>query len=130
MLFVQFGFLVFLDFADLTCAMLLMHLFTFNPKWVKAKVSESTEMVYYDGDCGFCHWFIKLLLSEDKGLHFKYSPLGSDHFNEHIEASKRDNLPDSVIVHTAEGEIKEKSEAVAHCLIALGGLWVPGAPGF
>ena len=123
MLLVQFGFLVFLNFADLTFAMLLMHLFTFAPRWAKPKTAPQEEVVYYDGDCGFCHGFIRILLAEDKASNFKYSPLGSDYFNKHIDADQRDSLPTSVLVQTAQGKIKMKSEAVSHCLIALGGLW-------
>ena len=123
MLMVQFGFLVFLNFADLTYAMLLMHLFTFDTRWVNPKSVSQTEVVYYDGDCGFCHRSVKFLLAEDKTNHFKYSPLGSDYFIQHIDAEQRKGLPTSVLVQTADGEIKVKSEAVSHCLIALGGLW-------
>lgn len=123
MLMVQFGFLVFLNFADLTAAMLLMHMFTFDPRWLKGKTTPQGEMVYYDGNCGFCHGFIKLLLSEDKAAHFKYSQLGGEHFNKHIDADKRATLPTSVVVYTADGTLKVKSDAVVHCLKVLGGFW-------
>lgn len=123
MLLVQFGFLVFLNFADLTSAMLLMHMLTFDPRWLKAKAATQGEVVYYDGECGFCHGFIKLLLSEDRTAHFQYSQLGGEHFNKHIDAGKRETLPTSVVVYTADGSFKVKSDAVVHCLKALGGFW-------
>ncbi|HUP92960.1 MAG TPA: hypothetical protein VM074_12000 [Solimonas sp.] len=50
MLIVQFGFAFLLDFADLTFAMLLFHLFTFDPAWVApAREPEQEEIALGSG---------------------------------------------------------------------------------
>lgn len=59
LLSIQFGFLLLLNFADLTIGMLLFHLLTFDPGWIKAKKSSAVETLYFDGGCGLCHRIIR-----------------------------------------------------------------------
>jgi len=62
----HFTLLVLIDFADLSLGMLMMHLFTFDPAWVKPKPIASTELVFYDGHCGLCHRAVRFVLAEEK----------------------------------------------------------------
>ena len=123
MLLVQFGFLFLLNFPDLTVAMILMHLFTFNPEWVKSQKSAGKETVFFDGGCGFCHGYIKFLLAEDKHAQFQFSPLNGVHFQNTIDEKIRGTLPTTLLVVTDEGSLLMKSDAVIHSLSRLGGLW-------
>ena len=123
MLLVQFGFLFLLNFPDLTVAMILMHLFTFNPEWVKSQKTAGKETVFFDGGCGFCHGYIKFLLAEDKHAQFRFSPLNGDHFQNTIDEKIRETLPTTLLVVTDEGSLLMKSDAVIHSLSRLGGLW-------
>ena len=123
MLVVQFGFLFLLSFPDLTFAMILFHLFTFNPNWLKPKPAIEPETVYYDGECGICHGYIKLLLAEDKQNHFYFAPLQGQSFINNISSTEREGLPISMLVRTDCNQLLTKSDAVIHCLIRLGGLW-------
>ncbi|HEY8944686.1 MAG TPA: hypothetical protein VIM73_10510, partial [Polyangiaceae bacterium] len=69
------GLIVLIDFADLSGAMLLFHLFTFDPAWVPRRGKPAPERVYYDGQCGLCHGAVRLLLAEDRdGSAFRFSP--------------------------------------------------------
>ncbi|MCG8673633.1 MAG: DUF393 domain-containing protein, partial [Pseudomonadales bacterium] len=79
--------------------------------------------VYYDGECGFCHSFVRFLLAEDKNRQFQFSPLESEHFLKNISPEVRYKLPTSLVVLTPEGKVLTKSDGVAHCLESLGGLW-------
>ena len=123
MLFVQVGFLLLLNFPDLTVAMILMHLFTFNPDWVKTGQRVRSETLYYDGVCGFCHAFIRFVLAEDSAGRFQFSPLESGHFIENVPPEIRFNLPVSLVVITVDGQARTKSNAVIYILMSLGGLW-------
>ena len=56
------------------------------------------EHVFYDGDCGICHWFVSFV-------------------------ARREALPDSVAVLTADGSLLLRSRAAVHILRRLGGVW-------
>jgi hypothetical protein len=49
LLIIQFGFLLLLNFADLTVGMLLFHLLTFNPGWLRIKQSKIVGALSTDG---------------------------------------------------------------------------------
>lgn len=113
MLLMHVGLLCLIDFADLSLGMIFFHFFTFNPGWVKAR--EGTLVVYYDGSCGFCHSFIRFILSENvqrKG--FRFAPL-----QEHFAPSL---IPNSIVVKEKD-QLYHKSTAIFRVLTSLGGIW-------
>lgn len=122
MLFVQFGFLVFLNFADLTFPMLLIHLLTFDPDWIKSKV-RSNDIIFYDGTCALCHGVIRLILSEQSTNQYRFSPLQGKSFKTFLTKKQIENLPDSFIVFTDNKEILLEGKAVVYILRSLGGFW-------
>jgi predicted DCC family thiol-disulfide oxidoreductase YuxK len=111
MLWVQLGFLFLLNFADLTIPMLLYHLLTFDPAWVRGakstKAAPAPETIYYDGGCGLCHRVVRFVLAEDRDGCFRFSPIEGDDFR---------------VAHE-DGSVLAKSEAYVHILRRLGGLW-------
>jgi predicted DCC family thiol-disulfide oxidoreductase YuxK len=123
MLSVQVGFLLLLNFADLTVPMLLFHLLTFDPSWVRSTRVRSSETIYYDGHCGLCHWVVRFVLAEDAAAQFRFSPLQGQSFREAVSASERATLPDSFVVIDERGRLFTKGRAVVHVLGRLGGLW-------
>lgn len=125
MFMIQFGFAFLLNFIDLTSAMLLFHLFTFNPAWIKGRKLSQSLTLFYDGQCGFCHATVKLLLAEDnKGLVI-FSPLQGNHLKSRLKQEEIVALPDSIVLLAGDGEIYLKSTAVGLLLTGLGGLWRP-----
>jgi predicted DCC family thiol-disulfide oxidoreductase YuxK len=69
-----------------------------------------------------CHRSVRLLIAEDaSGRAFEYAPLGSERFHAVFPAGAE--LPDSIVVHTAEGRTFVRSDAVVHLMHRLGGLW-------
>lgn len=128
MVVVQLGFALLLDFADLTCAMLLVHLFTFDPAWVRGASPAAVERVFYDGRCGMCHGVVRFILAEDTTARFRLSPLQGATFARTVPAQIRAALPDSFIVVGDDGAVLSRSDAIVHVLRRLGGLWrVAGA---
>jgi predicted DCC family thiol-disulfide oxidoreductase YuxK len=118
------GLIVLIDFADLSVAMLLFHLFTFDPAWIPRRVGPAPERLFYDGQCGLCHGVVRLLLAEDRdGRAFRFSPLGGDVFERELPEALRQTLPEGVAVQRADGSMLVRSAAVLHALHALGGLW-------
>jgi predicted DCC family thiol-disulfide oxidoreductase YuxK len=120
MLLVQIGFALLLRFPDLTFAMLLFHLLTFDPGWFKRKALDRV-IVFYDGTCVLCHGFVRFLLAEDNEARLRFAPLDSA-----ISARllpERQNWPVSMVVRTPDGAILLEDAAVSYLLIQLGGLW-------
>jgi len=123
MFVIQFGFAFLLNFPDLTSAMILFHIYTFNPDWLKAKKLTGEEVLYYDGNCGLCHRFVRFLLAEDRQGVFKFAPLQSESFTEALPDETREGLPDSIVLVTEKGKYLVCSDAVVYLLTRLGGHW-------
>jgi predicted DCC family thiol-disulfide oxidoreductase YuxK len=82
------------------------------------------DLLFYDGDCGLCHRAVLFALRHDpEGVRFRYAPIGSTTFNETIPEPVRRELPDSVIVRTADGRTLVRWAAVQHLLERAGGGW-------
>src|SRR6266404_5959323 len=58
------GLLLLVSFADLTAGMLLVHLFTFDPAWLRRRMAHRSEWVFYDGNCALCHGWVRFVLAE------------------------------------------------------------------
>lgn len=123
MLAMHLGLIVLIDFADLSLGMVMLHLFTFNPGWLKPREAATPATVFYDGHCGLCHRAVRWLLAEDRLNLFRFAPLDSEAFCAAVPESRRAQLPDSIIVLTAEGQLLMRSAAVLCLLNRLGGLW-------
>jgi predicted DCC family thiol-disulfide oxidoreductase YuxK len=123
MLLIQFGFAFLLNFFDLTAAMLLFHMLTFDPAWLGQKDQKDKEILFYDGDCGLCHRVIRFLLAEDSKKVFQFSPLKGSRFQELFSQEQRLKFPDSIVLVTDSGQTRTRSSAVVYLLSRLGGLW-------
>ncbi len=110
MVLLHLGLIVLVDFADLTLGMLMIHLFTFDPRWLPAR-SGAPDTLRYDGSCGLCHGTVRFVLAEDTGGQgFRFAPL-------------EEEAPGSVIVEKADGTALVRSAAIVYLLDRLGGLW-------
>ncbi len=124
MLAMHLGLIVVIDFADLSLGMVMLHLFTFDPAWIRTRPARATERIFYDGQCGLCHRAVRFVLAEDAaGSAFRFAPLDSDAFRAAVPEADRVGLPDSLVLITAEGAILTRSDAVLHAMRRLGGLW-------
>ncbi len=120
MLIVQLGFLICLNFADLTFPMLLIHLITFDPHWIKPKGQKESLWLFYDGECGLCHRYVKLVLSEDKEDCFHFSPLQGNIFKDKHGASTKLN---TMYLLTENGAWQSRSDAIITIFLKLGGIY-------
>ena len=124
MLAMHLGLIALIDFADLSLGMVMLHLFTFDPGWVKPLRTKAAEMIFYDGRCGLCHRAVRFILAEDRrGEAFRFAPLGGEVFLAAVTVGRRAALPDSLVVLTAEGELLSRSSAVLYLMRRLGGMW-------
>lgn len=101
--------IVLVDFADLSLGMVMLHLFTFDPAWIRPGRRGAPGTVSYDGECGFCHGFVRFVLAEEPaGEGFRFAPLAAG---------------GTIEVRTGEGVLLTRSDAVLHVLCRLGGIW-------
>jgi len=80
-------------------------------------------LLFYDGDCGFCHLWVRFLLWADPGGEVRFASLGSDRFRRRIPEAEREPLPDSLVLVTPDGRVLTRSAAVLTLLDGMGGLW-------
>ena len=83
-----------------------------------------TEWVFYDGECGFCHRWVRLAARLDRdGSAFRFAPRKGETFRALVAQDQREALPASILVLTRKGRILTRSSAVLHILERLGGGW-------
>ena len=86
--------------------------------------ASDAEILFYDGHCGLCHRAVKFVLKHDRsGRAFRFAPLQGATFQSRVPAADRADLPDSVVVLTADGSLLVRSDAFVHILRRLGGGW-------
>jgi predicted DCC family thiol-disulfide oxidoreductase YuxK len=89
-----------------------------------AGVAQS-DRLFYDGDCGLCHWAVKFVLANDRDALFRFAPLDSEPFRAAVPAATRAALPDSMVVVTRSGAVLTRSAGVLYIMRSLGGWWRP-----
>jgi predicted DCC family thiol-disulfide oxidoreductase YuxK len=96
----------------------------FDPAWIPS-VTGGDPVLFYDGQCGLCHRFVRFALSEDRTGSIAFAPLGGETFLALPEPARAD-LPDSLVLATRDG-IRVRSAAVLELMARMGGLWRVGA---
>lgn len=110
------------------CLRALAFLLFFDPAWIPARGGAALERVFYDGECGLCQRTVRFLLAEDREQLLRFAPLQGETFAREMPPELRANLPDSIVVRTADGRVLTRSTAALHVLQGLGGYWrVAGA---
>ncbi len=83
-----------------------------------------SDLVFYDGTCGFCHRSVRFLVARDaSGEAFRFAPLEGETLRARLSEEERLALPDSLAVMTEDGRLLTRSAAMVHVLRALGGAW-------
>lgn len=86
-------------------------------------VAANFDIVFYDGHCGLCHHLVRFILAKDRQGIFRFAPLQGSFFRKTFSEQIRPNLPDSILLRTAAGEVLVHSTAAVYILKRLGGMW-------
>ncbi len=124
MLLVQFGFLVCLNFADLTTPMLLVHLLTFDPAWLAKTRSLKKPILLFDGQCGLCHAAVRFVFEEDTAGRIRFAPLQSEIGKQLNPNGRNADSLSSMIFIDSSGTPRQEYDAFRGILSELGGLWL------
>jgi predicted DCC family thiol-disulfide oxidoreductase YuxK len=119
MVAMHIGILAIVDFADLTVGVLMIHLFTFDGRWIKSK--NKNGIVFFDGVCGLCNKFVDFAMLEDRDRVLRFAPLEGETAKEHEEKIKALNS-DSVVLIDETG-IYHRSDAVIRICQQMGNIW-------
>jgi predicted DCC family thiol-disulfide oxidoreductase YuxK len=132
MVMMHLGILCIVDFADLTIGVLMVHLFTFDERWLPApRPGVSPIVVFYDGVCGLCDGFVQFVLEEDRAGAMKFATLQGDLAKQTLPPGAASAAVETIAVKTADGRILERSTGVLHVVRHMGGMWrVLGVLGF
>ena len=115
------GILSLVSFADLTFGMLMVHFFTFDPRWFGENPRKGEKkVVLFDGVCGMCNRSVNLLMSIDARNLLLFSPLQGEFA---AREAKEDAKDLQTIIFFDNGKIYKRSTAVVRILTQLGGVW-------
>ncbi|MGC4072492.1 MAG: DCC1-like thiol-disulfide oxidoreductase family protein [Nibricoccus sp.] len=128
MLIMHAGIVLMVDFADLSLGMVMIHLFTFDPDWLRARNAEGrTPVLLYDGECGLCNFVVRTLLREDARGVLRFAPLQSETGQRFLKAKGMNTEDfDSLVFIPDLGSGDRfylRTDGVAHVLDELGGIW-------
>lgn len=75
------------------------------------------ERIYYDGECGFCHgWVRRVLRREPPGGLFRFAPLAGTTFAARVPPERRAGMASTFVVETEDGRLLLRTDAVIHVL--------------
>jgi predicted DCC family thiol-disulfide oxidoreductase YuxK len=69
------------------------------------------DLLFYDGECGFCHGTARFVRKRDRKGQFEFAPLQGERFNQAVPADQRSRLPDSLVLLTREKGLLTRSTA-------------------
>ena len=99
-------------------------LLAFDADFVPPLRASEPDRVFYDGACGLCHRAVRFALAEDRaGNAVRFAPIAGDAFLDSVPEELRANLPDSIVVRTAEGALLVRSAALLRVGERMGGIW-------
>lgn len=120
-----------------TLAFVALHLLAFDPLWITALPVHACDRIFYDGECGLCHTFIRFVLAEARPIleedddvverySLMFSPLQSRAFDAALDRAgeMRANVPDSVVAWAGDdGKLMLRSTAALYVMRRMGGIW-------
>lgn len=78
-------------------------------------------IIFFDGVCGLCNWFVDFVLPRDRQGIFRFSPLQGETAREYLSAEEIEALKTVVLVD--ESGTYRQSTAVLRVLRRLSGVW-------
>ena len=115
------GIMLVVDFVDLTLGMMMIHLFTFDQRWIPPEPSNGPRVVFFDGVCNMCNGFVNFLMQEDQHRSLMYASLQGE-----TAAARGLSLgaaPSATIVLLDGDTAYTQSDAILRIASSLGGLW-------
>ena len=100
---------------------LMIHLFTFDSRWLSSSKKGEHPIVFFDGVCGLCSSFVDFLFSEDQYHIYNVATLQGATAQRLLGKDRTGGLDTLVVLDNDRKFIK--SEAVLSVLQNIGGFW-------
>jgi predicted DCC family thiol-disulfide oxidoreductase YuxK len=84
-------------------------------------VASTESIVFFDGVCGFCNFWVDFLLARDRRGRLLFAPLQGETARQLLSAGDVEQL--HTLVLWSPLEVHRKSSAVVRILLLLGGVW-------
>jgi len=129
MLAMHLGILLLVDFADLSFGMVMLHLFTFDPRWLPARRDLRRPVLLYDGACGLCNAVVRFLIREDSSARLRFAPLQGPPAQDYLRKRGLPTQDFGSLVYVPDWEKPEsgphrlRTDGVLAALYELGGVW-------
>ncbi len=117
MLGMHFGIIAFVDFADLTMGMVILHFFTFDPAWLARRPLPPSSPIFYAPHSAAAHALLRLLLAENPSAPLVFAPLDGDTCAEKL----KERPANAELAVVLPGEAPINSEALIRLGESLGG---------
>ncbi len=115
------GILSVVNFTDLSFGVMMIHFFTFDPRWFGQFPQQGVKkVVLYDGLCGMCSHSVDFLKAIDSRDLLRYAPLQGQ-FAAKVASTDSQDL--NTMIFYDDGVLYKRSEAVLRALGQLGGMW-------
>lgn|GEM_PF-123635 len=102
--------------------MLALLVLSVDPRWLLP--SDPPELVvFYDGNCGLCHGFVRFLLEVDQASVTKFAPLQGEFAKTKLEGHPELLNDLETVVVLNDGELTTRSQAAFEIFRHLGGIW-------
>jgi predicted DCC family thiol-disulfide oxidoreductase YuxK len=89
---------------------------------MKTLLTRQKPIVFFDGYCGLCNWFVEFILKQDKNHDLLFAPLQGSTAQTLIGDINSDTAESLVFYDT--GQAYRHSDAIFRVLRYLGGFWV------
>lgn len=120
MIMMHLGILMIVDFADLTLGMLMIHWFTFDSDWLKAKPKQSG-ILFFDGVCAMCNGLVTFMMAEDHNETLRFTALQGETAADMLDKEYLENL--NTIVYVEGNKTYTQSSAIIRAVSSLGGIF-------
>ncbi len=87
-------------------------------------MSSETDIIFFDGECGFCDTAVRQIMQIDRKRHLRFAPLQGETANRRLSEELRnpENLKTLVYLDVSQ-KVWTKSEATIEILKRVGGFW-------
>ncbi len=80
-------------------------------------------IIFFDGECVFCNYWVKFIFKRDPTSHFKFAHLQNENSRQYIAQFSKDWMQKDSIVLLLDGHVFTESNAVLEICKRLQGIW-------
>lgn len=110
--------------GDANLGVLLLHLFCFDPAWIRPIAANTAEIVLYESRSRLAQRLVRFLLAEDwSGSAFRFATFQSATAQRSAANHSNQPLGTELSILTGDGKLLVKSAALLYAMHRLGGMW-------